>query len=107
MFHTLVTDCIRRVKQAVNAAVNWIRQDSEFIQPSSTSIVTVCSKFMGGNDGFGWRIASFRPKIVTKSCQWIPKVLIRLLYSNSSYLIYKWRQGKTLNDATYQGRAFP
>jgi hypothetical protein len=49
---------------------------------------------MGGTDGFDWRIASFRPKIITKS--WVPKVFCHLLNAAmvNSYLIYKWHYGK-------------
>ena len=58
-----ISTCLRQVKQGAEAAAGWTR-----IHPA---IIKIYNKFMGGTDGFDWRIASFRPKITTKS--WVPK----------------------------------
>ena len=81
--------CFHQVKQGAEAAATWSRV--QFLIPS---IIKVYNKFMGGTDGFDWRIAAFRPKIITKS--WVPKVLCHLLNAAmvNSYLIYKWHYGK-------------
>ncbi len=92
-----ISSCIRQVKQGANAL--WTRM--QFPIPA---IIKIYNKFMGGTDGFDWRIASFRPKITTKS--WVPKVLIHLLNASmvNSYLLYKWHYGKL---GTVDEKRFP
>jgi hypothetical protein len=82
-----ISSCLRQVK--VGAAATWTRM--QFAIPA---VIKIYNKFMGGTDGFDWRIASFRPKIITKS--WVPKVLCHMVNAAmvNSYLIYKWHFGK-------------
>jgi hypothetical protein len=84
-----VANCTRQVKTQVGATDTWTRQT--FPIPG---VIKVYNKYMGGTDGFDWRIALNRPKIVTKS--WIPKVLCHFVNASmvNSYLIYKWHFGK-------------
>jgi hypothetical protein len=82
-----ISTCMRRVKDDVTDA--WTR-----VQFNLPAIIKIYNKFMGGTDGFDWRISCFRPKIITRS--WVTKVFCHLLNASmvNAYLIYKWHHGK-------------
>jgi len=93
-----ISYCFRQIKQGAT----WVR--TRVILPA---IIKVYNAFMGGTDGFDWRVALFRPKIITKS--WVPKVFIHLVGSAvvNAYLIFKWHHGITLGNENYRGKKYP